>query len=97
MTVGYYIETSANVTGKQDVLIREHGAKAILLAEARELMNDPAVGVICIAHNDCFEAAAFMYDEAELEAFTLPDDTRLRSWFRMDRKKAEELSGFNRR
>lgn len=93
--MGYYIETG-DVRDKASAIIRDHGAVEISREEAEALIDDDSVAVVCVMVNPRFEAAGFVYDRNELAAFTEPDDARPRTWLRMDRQKAKELSGYNR-
>lgn len=47
--------------------------------------------VICCVRNGPFEAAAVCYSPDVLEAFSLPDDPRAKSWFLLEKTKAAEV------
>lgn len=62
-----------------------------LHGKAGALKNDGAVKIatptefranlVCVMDNGPFEAAAYIYSESELRAFTQPSDTRPKEWF----------------
>ena len=91
--MGYYID--GPVTGKAEHIMKEHGAVRVSREEASAMVYTH--GVICIKGNGAFESAGFCYDSDEFDAFSLPHDRRPTEWLVMDRDKASELSGFNRR
>ncbi len=93
--MGYYIETGLP-PGKAAWLVKNHDAQIIARTEAREAFKD-GKGVICVVDNGPFEAAAYCFDESEIEAFAYPEDYRPKTWLTMDKEKAEELSGFRKR
>lgn len=96
--MGYYIECEHPV-GKAMQICRDHGAERSTWAECREVVQNATSdkAVIVVVNNGMFEAAGFAFDVDEFKAFTLPDDERPRSFLIMDRKKAEELSGYSKR
>jgi hypothetical protein len=62
--------------------------------QAREAFKE-GFGVVCVVDNGIFKAAAFAFSEEELEVFAKPDG-RPKTWLAMDRKLAEELSGYGK-
>jgi hypothetical protein len=55
-----------------------------LLADSAIEIDQPTKWVenlVCVIDNVHFGAAAYIYNEAELKAFTQPDDRRPRRWF----------------
>lgn len=57
-----------------------------------EIPEDMAL--ICVVDNGLFEAAAYVYCEAEFEEVTSPRDTRPRQYVLMDKATAELGSGY---
>ena len=91
--MGYYIETSGYRNKAEDIVAR-HSGKIVSREEARQAMDDPALGVVVVVDNGAFEAAGFAYDLREFEAFTSPDDDRPKKFVVIDRKLAEKLSDY---
>jgi hypothetical protein len=92
--MGFYIE-APSPKDKAAFLVKEHGAE--LLFPSPESLSDlpEDKALVVVVDNGIFEAAAFCYSDAELEAFKMtPMDLRPRTWLLMDREKAEELSGY---
>lgn len=48
---------------------------------------------VCWVHNGAFTAAGIAYSKRELQAFTLPTDTRPKQWFLVENKHLEEPAG----
>lgn len=94
--MGYYIETKT-LFDKTSIIQQQHGAEVISLGEARRLVADPNVAVICVISNLAFEAAAFCYDMDELEAFADKTDLRPRVWLKMNRELAKSLTGYTQK
>lgn len=64
-------------------------ADALLLITGTEEINEPPTTIadipkgkalICVVDSGYFEAAAYMYKDAELADFTLPEDYRPKRW-----------------
>lgn len=54
---------------------------------------------VCLVNNGFFNAAAVVYSERELQAFTQPADYRPKQWFMVERAKARivsDLSNYER-
>jgi hypothetical protein len=93
--MGYYINTGHNV-GKAEWLIVNEGAMELMdvptsLSELPTELN----GLICVVNNGPFEAAGFIYNDRELEAFSDPSDYRDKRWLVLPLERAKELSGYN--
>lgn len=88
--MGYYIQGPNH--GKAEMLKRDHKAVPVSPDTVGDALKQGG-GVVCVVDNGLFEAAAFAYDERELEVFLKPDG-RPKQWLVMDRAKASELSGF---
>lgn len=84
--MGNYINKIENqylpAKGKVEVL-KSFGAKVIE-------QKDVLVGDICVVDNIMFEAAAFLKNRRELEAFMDPTDNRKKTYLRWD--KAEQYA-----
>ena len=93
--MGFYIETGTN-TQKANILRQKHGATLTTVADARKTFTEsPEMGVVVVVDNGFFEAAGFAYDENEFSMFVDdPHDHRNKTILLMDRKLAEELSGY---
>jgi hypothetical protein len=94
--MGYYIPCGGKNLGKVAWLVTNEGAAIVSKDEAKQAL-DAGLGVICVVDNGMFEAAAFCFNKSEWEAFNYEKDNRARVWLMMDRARAEELSGYNRR
>ena len=89
--MGYYLNVPAS--DKAQYLLNNYDAIPLESeVQAREAFKE-GFGVVCVVDNGPFEAAAFAFSEAELEEFARPDP-RPKTWLAMDRKLAEQLSGF---
>lgn len=89
--MGYYIQ--GPTTGKAPFLVSEYDAKIIPQPKSfSEIPGDKAL--IVVVKNPLFEAAGYCFDEKEFEDFSYPDDIRPKKWLIMDKKRAQELSGF---
>lgn len=89
--MGRYINPPENWpygAGMKREYLRQIGAQPITLAEARE--NVDIHGIIVWVDNGFFEAAGYAYNRAELDAMTLPRDSRPKQLFTMSRHVAEE-------
>lgn len=96
--MGYYINNGHNV-GKADWLIANEGALELNFVpnSLAEASSDPNLnGVVCVVDNGLFEAAAFIYNDNELKAFSDPKDWRNKRWLIMPLARAKTLSGYNR-
>lgn len=91
--MGYYIQGPA--CGKAAFICEEHGGMLVSEETASDLIDDPDFGVVVIMQNGPFDAAGFAFSRAEFAAFTDPYDRRPKQFVVMDRKEAEQLSGFS--
>lgn len=90
--MGYYIQTESN----------HNKAEAIAKKFNGEIVSRPATfsdipigkGLICIVDNILFEAAGFICDEREFNAFTQPSDARPHTWVLIDRADAERETNY---
>ncbi len=90
--MGYYIETSENFN-KGEELIKLYGAKPI--SQPKNFKDIPEKqALIVVVNNGIFEAAGYVFDESEFQAFTQVDDLRPKRFLLMDLEKAQELCGF---
>ena len=90
--MGYYIETGT-AKNKVDFLVENHGGEIVFDYKVQECLK-LGLGVVCVVDNGPFEAAAFVYSQAEFDAFHDPADFRPKTWVVMDRETAEKLSGY---
>jgi hypothetical protein len=91
--MGYYIQGPNK--DKVGFLLKNHDAMLLESAvQAREAFKE-GFGVVCVVDNGIFKAAAFAFSEEELEVFAKLYD-RPKTWLAMDRKLAEELSGYGK-
>ncbi len=72
-----------------------------LAREGKEFPNpvtpEPDEVLICLVNNGPLTAAALVYNDRELEAFTQPDDFRPRSWYTVKKDRLLSLHPeFNR-
>ena len=93
--MGYYIQTG-NLRNKASFLVENHGGEIVFDYKAQECLN-LGIGVVCVVDNGLFEAAGFVYDQREFDAFNDPADLRQKTWVVMDRQLAESLSGYNKK
>jgi len=77
--------------GKLLALVDNEGAMII----PPPTVFDPTKAFICIVDNGPFEAAAFTYNQDELDEFQY-DDGRPKDWCVMDLARAKELSGYKK-
>jgi len=88
--MGYYIE--GPIKGKAMFIKSEYDGEYVNCPQSfDEVPEDKAL--IVVVDNGPFEAAGYCFDQREFEAFTYPDP-RPKRWMLMDKKKAQELSGF---
>jgi len=90
--MGYYINHLSNgellkATGKAMRLIEDGG---------REILKPKTFveNLVCVVENMCFDAAGYIYSEAELKAFSDPDDYRRKWWIIYPN--AAKLSGYSK-
>ena len=88
--MGFYIEGPAK--DKASFITVEYGGKVISEPDSFEDIPEE-LGIICIVDNGPFEAAGFAFNEREFSVFKHPDG-RPRIWMTMERKTAEELTGY---
>ncbi len=93
--MGYYIETD-NYIGKADYFVRQESGIE-LMRRPNSISDVPADrGLVCIVDNGPFEAAAFVYNDNELKAFSTPTDRRFKRWVHIPLERAKSLSKYNR-
>jgi hypothetical protein len=88
--MGYYIETPI-ATSRALQLASMYDAEVV---ERPESINDIPRGktLICVVQNGMFDAAAIVYSDYELDAFSQPGDPRPRTWMLMDREDVVEAN-----
>jgi hypothetical protein len=90
--MGYYIETNDRLN-KAAYIAQNHNARGVT-RETFLTLDVNENGLVVVVNNGFFEAAAFCYNDAERRAFTDLGDTRPKQYLVMDRKTAEQLSGY---
>jgi hypothetical protein len=90
--MGYYIETNSN-KNKAQYIAANHGGKIV---SRQELLaaDVNANGLVVVVNNGFFEAAAFCFSDRERQEFTDLNDHRPKQYVIMDRKLAEQLTGY---
>ena len=92
--MGYYIQ-GPNL-GKVEYLLAEHPEiKEITQDEAEFFRCEGVTGLVVVVDNGPFEAAVYVFDDAEFEDFVRDDDPRTKRFLSGPRELFEELSGFN--
>jgi len=95
--MGFYLERRDGAAQcKAQGLIDDFGAELINKTEAGDLIksNSKDFAVICVIDNGNFEAAAYVFNQAEYEVFTDPDDTRLKKWLKMERSLCRKICNY---
>lgn len=92
--MGFYIQGPA--IGKVKYLKNNYGAKTFnkVPKSVSEVPENEAI--IVVVNNGAFEAAGYVFDDGELQAFTLPEDQRPKIFLTMNKDKAERLSGYKK-
>lgn len=90
--MGFYIEVPEN-KGKAQQIVELHGGRIVHYAPT---FDDIAASdaIICVIDSGPFEAAAFCYNQDELEYMRTGLRGRPATWVIMDRMKACELTGY---
>lgn len=87
--MGFYLDT-ALPTRKAEQLKRDHGARVTLRPE--HLKDVPeGMTLICVVENGRFDAAAIVYSDDELRAFSSDGTSRPRTWMLMDTKEVVSM------
>lgn len=90
--MGYYIQTAGN-HNKADEIVRKFNGE--IISRPAKFSDVPVdKGLVCVLDNMIFEAAGFVYDEREFDAFTQPADARPHTWLLIDRKDAERETNY---
>ena len=93
--MGYYIQ-GPNL-GKVEYLLAEHPEiKEITQDEAEFFLCEDVNGLVVVVDNGPFEAAVYVFDDAEFEDFVRDDDPRTKRFLSGPRELLEELSGYSR-
>lgn len=93
--MGFYIEVPQRFN-KAEQIIKLYGGRILDKAPNFEDAS-PDEAIICVFHNQNFDAAGFAYNPRELEYFKQPDKyqpNRKRTWLIINRKKACLLTGY---
>jgi hypothetical protein len=94
INMGYYVQVPENL-GKAKQIVDLYGGEIIPRPETFSSIPSDK-GLIVVISNGLFEAAGYAYDQAELDAFTDPDDERPKKFVLMNKAQAEKLSGYKR-
>jgi hypothetical protein len=90
--VGYYIEVPDKLYKAEQI---RDIYKAVEIPAPKTFSTVPEdMAIICVVQNPTFDAAAYCYNESELEQFR-EFDGRRKTWLVMDKKLAEKLSGYS--
>ena len=79
--MGYYIETTSPHNKAATILARVPGTHVVQGTPRWEDLPE-GKAYVCVVDNRIFEAAAFVYNESEYVAFTLPENHRSKTWLR---------------
>ncbi len=93
--MGCFIET-ARPRAKAEQILAAYPDAIVLPGAPASFADVPAdKGLVCVVENPGFDAAAFVYDAAELERCQpSPGDVRKHTYLLMDRAEAERISNF---
>ena len=83
--MGLYLEPQAD---KREWM--NENAEKIRLAAFQDTPEDKVL--VCMVDNGFFVALAVAFSDAELRAFTLPDDNRPKEWYFVDKEKAKMIA-----
>ena len=88
--MGYYI----NKNSKGENLQPHNKAYQLISDGAKEINNPRQVvdDMVCVVENGMFDAAAYIYNQKEFEAFNDPIDLRRKTWLKYEH--ASSLSGY---
>ena len=89
--MGFYIQGPMH--GKAQYICEKHGGTIISHPQSLEGIEED-MAIICVIDKGIFEAAGFCFNEREFEEFNNLTDPRPRTWVKMDKAKAKELSRF---
>ena len=87
--MGKYIETE-DIYNKANWICKNLGGQIASQQIAKDLIETK--GVIVIVDNGEFEAAGWAFNQAEFEAFTLPEDHRSKQFVVIERAEAEKAT-----
>jgi len=92
--MGRYIEVQGGLFDKAQSIVNEYNGK---ICDQPMFLSDVPddKALICVVKNPYFEAAGYAFNEREFLTFIDPTDARPRTWLLMDKKKANELTGYN--
>lgn len=90
--MGYYIQGPA--LGKAKHLVDNHNAIVVGRVNKLSEVNDDTAVVVVVNNGGVFDAAAYAFNQQELDVFNLPDG-RPKTTLLMDRSLAQKLSGFS--
>ena len=92
--MGYYLNGgSLGSDNKTRTLVEDYGAIEYAFCPKWQDIH-PGNALVIVKENGLFDAAALIYSQTELEAFTDPSDTRPTHILLMDKKIAHEMCGY---
>ncbi len=92
--MGQYINVTPNgnsldAKGKVKQILEEfNGSREVEKPSSLSELSEKD-GLICVAENGLFDAAAYVYSDNELADFSLPDDNRKKTWIIADKDMIE--------
>jgi hypothetical protein len=92
--MGFYIQ-GPNL-GKADYLLTLPDFKEITREEADFFLCEDVNGLVVVVENGPFDAAVYVFNDAEFEDFVLEDDPRPKRFLSGPREVLEELSGYTK-
>lgn len=94
--MGYYLQAPPEQThNKADFLCNEYEGIIITFEEAKALINNPEIAIVCVVDNGLFEAAAYCYSYKEFEDFSRAEDQRPKVWLLFNNAdKIREVAGY---
>jgi hypothetical protein len=90
--MGYYIQGPS--LGKAKHLVDNHGAIVVGRVSKLSEVNDDTAVVVVVNNGGVFDAAAYAFNQQELDAFNLPDG-RPKTTLLMDKSLVQKLAGYS--
>jgi len=90
--MGYYIQ--GPIRGKADHICVTHGAVKVTQPQAKDFDPEDTEVYVCVVKNMAFDAAAVCYIAAEISDLADPHDARPKTWLKMNKALAYQLSGY---
>ena len=88
---GFYIQGPS----KGKVAMLETKFAGVVVPQPSNLSKIPVgKALICVVDNGPFEAAGYCFNQHEFEIFTIPQDTRPKTWVIIDEATAKKETGY---